>query len=307
MPFDAVTITLNAAIDQTLSVPNFTKGAVNRAVHVQSTPGGKGVNVAAALADYGFHVTATGFLGAKNTSPFEALFAARGITDAFVRLPGQTRTGIKIVDSLRNQTTDINAPGISPTAVDLDRLRERLASLNSRWFVIAGSLPPGVDPAFYRELVTLGKEAGGKVAVDTSGEALLAAIEAKPNLIKPNIYELEALTGETLDGESAIKAAKALLQRGIELVTVSMGQEGACFVSTDGMVIARPPSAPVSSTVGAGDAMLAGIIAGHLRGMALQDTARLATAFAVDALGKIGPGLSSKEAVDGWRSRVTIS
>jgi len=306
--FDVVTVTLNPAIDRTVTIRNFTAGAVNRVEKERSNPGGKGVNVASALADYGHRVAVTGFLGRENSAPFEALFARKKIEDRFVRIAGRTRVGIKITDPALHQTTDINFPGPPPAAADLDALRTQLATVDSAWFVVTGSLPPGVNAAIYRHIAIALKAGGRKVVLDTSGEALRYAIEAAPNIIKPNIHELEALVDKRLQSEAeVIEAAKKLIEQGIELVVVSMGKEGACFVTGTAVVIARPPEIEVKSTVGAGDAMVAGIIAAHLRELPLAQCARLATAFSLEALTRLESGLTSSAAVDSSMNQVSIN
>ena len=305
--FDVVTVTLNPAIDRTVTIPNFTAGAVNRVEQEYASPGGKGVNVASALADYGHLVAVTGFLGRENTALFADLFARKKIEDRFVRITGRTRVGIKIIDPILHQTTDINFPGPMSTPADLDALHEQLAALDSTWVAIAGSLPPGVNGEIYRDIATGLKAVGRKVVLDTSGEALHRGVEALPNIIKPNIYELEALVDKRLQSEvEVIEAAKKLVDRGIELVVVSMGKDGACFVSEAAAVVARPPEIEVKSTVGAGDAMVAGVIAAQLRRFPLKQCARLATAFSLVALTRIESGLASAAAVHSLMDQVSI-
>lgn len=304
---DVVTVTLNPAIDRTVTIANFAAGKVNRVEQMQSDPGGKGVNVAVALADYGTSVAVTGFLGRANAVTFEELFARKLIDDHFVRIAGQTRVGIKISDPVLHQTTDINFPGQAPTPADLETLFQRLTTLDSDWFVLAGSLPPAVDMAIYRDLVTALKAQGRTVVLDTSGDALQHAVEAVPHIIKPNIHELESLVGTPLSTRAAIvAAARTLLARGMRLVVVSMGREGACFVSEAAVVIARPPEIEVKSTVGAGDAMVAGIVAAHLRNLPLSECARLATAFSLDVITHIGSGLSSPETIATLMQQVEV-
>lgn len=283
--FDVVTVTLNPAIDRTVSVSGFKAGAVNRAEPISETAGGKGVNVAAALADEGLRVAASGFLGEANTELFETFFDSKQISDHFVRVKGETRVGIKIVDPMLHQTTDLNFPGLKPAASNIEVLVNQVQKLDAPWFVLAGSLPPGVDPGIYRDLVKKIKARGRKVLVDTSGEPLRQVIEAAPTIIKPNLHELEMLCGEPLKNEAAIiDAAKSLVVRGIELVAISMGENGACFVTANEVVMARPPEMEVDSTVGAGDAMVAGIVAAQIRGLSLEECARLGTSFAIAAL-----------------------
>lgn len=305
-----ITVTLNPAIDQTVTISDFKAGAVNRVEKVRSNAGGKGVNVASALADYGHHVAATGFLGRENAAIFEALLRQKDIADHFVRLDGQTRIGIKISDPSLGETTDINFPGIAPSERDLVALRAQLRELSAMapaWMVIAGSVPPGVDPGVYRELTELFRESGNKVVLDASGPPLGLALEAVPHIIKPNIHELEDLVGRELKSrEAVIDAAGHLLARGVELVAVSMGAEGALFVTADQSVMATPPDITVLSTVGAGDAMVAGIIAGQLRDLSLADTARLATAFSLDALARGESGVTSHAAIEAYMRQVEI-
>lgn len=206
---DIATVTLNPAIDRTVTISNFTAGAVNRVEASQDTPGGKGVNVASALADCGLRTGVTGFLGRDNAASFEALFFRKHIEDRFVRIAGQTRVGVKITDPARALTTDINFPGLAPAPADVAALHETLATLKSAWWVVAGSLPPGVDPGIYGGIIAALKGRGAKVVLDASGDALRQAIEAGPHIVKPNLAELEALLGKRLTGrEAVIRAAR---------------------------------------------------------------------------------------------------
>lgn len=301
------TVTLNPAIDLTVSAPNFRAGQVNRARAWQSDPGGKGVNVASILADCGFPVAVTGFLGAENDQGFRRLFEQKGIDDRFVRIPGSTRTGIKLVDDATQTTTDINFPGLAPSQAELAQLTAIVAALaaDHQWLVFSGSIPARAPDAIYRDL--LQQVQGCRVALDTSGAALRQALTAAPTVIKPNLEELSELLGRPLAGEDAIlAAARSFIQRGVETVVVSMGPLGALFVEAHEAVAARPPAAVARSTVGAGDALLAGIVAGKCQGLTLPACARLATAFAVDAIGRIGPGLASLAAVAALAQQVTV-
>ena len=309
-PVEVVTVTPNPAIDWTVTVPGFAAGTVNRATAERSQPAGKGVNVAAALAGYGHRVAATGFLGRDNAAAFEAFFAARRIDETFVRVDGATRTGIKIVDPERRETTDVNFPGAAVSAKDVEALLERvemLAEAGDRWFVLAGSLPPGADASLYAELIRPITAAGCRVVLDSSGDALRHALDAAPSIIKPNVHELEALAGRALPSAADVTdAARAMLERGVELAAVSMGAEGALFVTRGAVVRARPPAVEVGSTVGAGDAMVAGIVAARLAGLRLAETARLATAFSLAALTRRAPGAPSRAEIEALAGRVTV-
>jgi len=303
------TVSLNPAIDQTALVPNFAAGAVNRVEREQSDAGGKGVNVASFLAHFGFPVGVTGLLGEDNIEPFARLFAEKGIVDRFVRLPGLTRVNIKIVDERQNQVTDINFPGLTVGDGDLARLMAAVDGLadDTQWFVLSGSVPAGVSDTVYVDLVTSLRNRGKTVVLDTSGAPFAAAIPSGPDVVKPNIEELREVVGRDLTSHGDIvAAARELIDRGVGLVAVSMGAEGALFVERDAAVLAVPPSITVKSTVGAGDAMVAGIVTGTVRGLDLSDRARLATAFSLGALGEIGPRLPPTAVVESFMQRVRV-
>jgi 1-phosphofructokinase len=303
-----VTVTINPTIDQTVAIPNFTAGAVNRVRSSQLDPGGKGINVASFLADFGQLATVTGFLGADNDDIFRRLFAQKGIVDRCVRIAGQTRIGVKVIDPVQLKTTDINFPGQTPSPADIVQLFDILKELAAthEWFVLSGSIPAGVSAAIYSEMVRA--LAGKKVVLDTSGEGFRQAVSAGPWLIKPNVDELSEFVGGHLDSPAAIvQVARDLMQRhDIASVVISMGKEGAIFVEGEETIWAAPPSVEVRSTVGAGDAMVAGIVAGKIRGFSLAECARLATAFSMTAISHIGSGLPSVAAVESARERVTI-
>ena len=282
-----VTVTPHPALDWTLTVPGFAAGAVHRAEAQRMEPGGKGVNVAARLAELGVAVAATGYLGEDNAAPFEALFERAGILDRFVRIEGANRVSVKIVDP-DGGTTDVNTFGAAPSLADRNALATELgALLASRPIVVlSGSLPPGMVPSVYRGLVGMLRQQGCRVVLDTSGEALTAALDAPdgalPHVVKPNRAELEAAVGRPLpDLPALVGAAREVVARGVELVVVSRGAEGALFVARDRVVEARPPAVAVGSTVGAGDALVAGVVAAGLAGLDLEATARYATAVAL--------------------------
>ncbi len=312
-----VAVSLNPSIDQTLAIPNFRAGAVNRVQAARLDAGGKGINVASFLADYGLPVTVTGFLGAENDAIFRCLFERKGIEDRCIRIAGQTRISVKVIDEVLRQTTDINFPGQAPGPDDIARLFAILEELAAghEWFVLTGSLPRGVDAGIYAEMVR--RLAGGpsgnkKVVLDTSGEAFRQALPAGPWLIKPNVDELSEYAGKPLESLASIReAAYEIMDRyPIPHVVISMGKEGAIFIESAGQgrreVWAAPPAVEVKSTVGAGDALVAGIIAGQIQGLSLAECARLATAFSAIAVCQVGAGLPSLEAVQSAMERVTL-
>ncbi len=303
-----VTVTINPAIDQTVIIPNFTAGAVNRVQSSQMDAGGKGINVASFLSDFSQPATVTGFLGADNDGIFRRLFERKGIEDHCIRIPGSTRIGVKVSDEILHQTTDINFPGETPREADITRLFEILADLAAthEWFVLSGSIPSGASAGIYADMILV--LAGKKVILDTSGEGFRQAVPAGPWLIKPNVDELSEYAGKRLNTTTDIVAqARSIMERyNIHSVVISMGKEGAIFVEGEETIWAVPPAVEVKSTVGAGDAMVAGIVAGKIQSLSLGECARLATAFSMTAISQIGSGLPSIESVQSAKERVSI-
>ncbi|KQP03302.1 1-phosphofructokinase [Methylobacterium sp. Leaf93] len=294
-----VTVTLNPAIDQTVTLDALTPGHVHRARAVRSDAGGKGVNVASCLADWGLKVSATGILGSDNATPFEALFARKGIDDRFAWIPGETRTNLKLLDAATNDTTDINLPGLAATSGALDTIRAvlRQVATEGSLVVLAGSLPGGLGVETYAALTQLLTARGVRVVLDVSGPALTAALASDhlPEVIKPNRQELADWAGRPLETlPEVVATARGLVARGIPLVVVSLGGDGALFVTRDEALLAHPPPTEVSSTVGAGDALVAGLVAGLHAGLPLAETARLALAFAAGKLTLPGANLPSR-------------
>ncbi len=303
------TVTLNPAVDQTVRVDHFRPNTVNYAQTMQFDAGGKGVNVASFLTDAGFSTSVTGFLGQDNADIFEQFFAKKHIDDQFVRIPGLTRTGVKIVDEVNQQTTDINMPGLPPSKEALDALHETIERLSTScdWFVLSGTLPPGIPTTTYATLITQLKAHGKHVALDTSRDALREGVQAIPTIVKPNVDELQQLTGQSLTDDAAVEqAARQLLEKGIQLVVISMGEKGAMFVDAASTLMAVPPSVMVKSTVGAGDAMVAGLVAGHAQGWSLPECARFATACSLGAITNVGHNLPAPETLQVYVQQVTI-
>lgn len=289
-----VTVTFNPAIDLTVFVDHLVPGAVHRVQRSQHQAGGKGVNVATMLALGGCGVMVSGFLGAANAAIFERHFESHGLCDAFIRVHGETRTGIKVVDARVRETTDFNLPGPAPSAAQRAALVERLLALAEpgRWFVLAGSLPVGLEPDFVADLIQRLRGLGAKVAIDSSGAALAAALQVGVDLAKPNQNELAEWLGIELKDEAALLCAARQLQRErVPQLIVSLGEEGALFLSAGAELRTRAPKVQVVSTVGAGDAMLAGYLQGLLAGEDCRGCARRATVYAWSRLEALLPQL----------------
>jgi 1-phosphofructokinase len=304
-----ITVTLNPAIDHTVFLDELIPGTVHRATRSHRQAGGKGINVGTMLALGGTKVAVSGFLGEANPSIFAVHFKTYGLQDAFVRVPGETRTGIKILDAKANATTDLNLPGAAPTKAQCEKLIARLLKLvqPDTWVVIAGSLPTGVEPDFLVELIHKLRAADAKIAVDSSGLALAAAVEAGIDLAKPNNHELSELIGEELtDFQSILSAARELNRERVPNLIVSLGDEGALFLSRKAELMASAPPVKVVSTVGAGDSLLAGYLQGRLLGESAPDCARRATVYAWSRLESLVSALPEPEILSKRLARVTV-
>eukprot|EP00659_Diplonema_papillatum_P019317 gene19317-29758_t len=262
---------------------------------------GKGVNVAQVLADLGHQVTVGGFLGEDNPQAFEMLIARRGFTDAFIRVPGETRSNIKIAEQ-DGRVTDVNAPGPLVSEQAQHALLEQLARIAPGYdaVVVAGSLPRGITPQWFQGLLQQLKNLGLKVALDTSGEALRAGLNAGPWLVKPNTEELADALGHSTD------AIRQLHRQGVEHVVVSDGAAGVSWYSPETALHATPPKVTVASTVGAGDSLLAGMLHGLLSGDTPEQTLGRATAIAAMAVTQIGFGITDEAQLETLQSGVHV-
>lgn len=305
------TVTLNPALDQTVTLARLTPGAVNLAQSASSNAGGKGVNVASCLADWGAPVSACGLLGRNNSELFEQLFQAKGIADRMLRLAGDTRVNIKLAELDGGDTTDINLPGIAAGSAELERVSADLEAALRPGDIVAlcGSLPPGLPADGYARLLRSLRPLGARLLLDSSGEALRLALDgaAPPHCVKPNRHELEHWAGRSLpDVAALLSSARELLQRGVERVAVSLGADGALFVEPGQALLATlPPQRPLS-TVGAGDALVAGLAAGWRDALELPAAARLAVAFAAAKLARVGPHLPPAEQVRALAAQAQI-
>ncbi|HEY8482644.1 MAG TPA: 1-phosphofructokinase, partial [Spirillospora sp.] len=263
-----VTVTLNPSLDRTIEVDVLTRGAVIRARSARLDPGGKGVNVSRALLANGVASTAVVAVGGADGDQLRRLLEAEGMRVRAVRAEGRTRSNVTIVEP-GGVTTKLNEPGGPLAARELDEIEavvEAEAGAAS-WVVGCGSLPPGVPADTYATMCRRFRADGIRVAIDSSGEALRAAIPAGPDLIKPNREELAEAVGRPVDTiADVVEAAGELRERGARAVLVSLGAEGAVLVDDDGVLTGEAPVSRPSSTVGAGDALLAGFLAAGARG-----------------------------------------
>jgi len=281
-----ITVTLNPVLDKTLWVSRFTPGTTFLADHSATYAGGKGMNVSRALKRIGMQSTATGIGGTDGIDSYLRIVRTEGITHDFVRTEGRLRMNITIVTDDNREETHIRerGPELGPSC--LDKLVKKLQSLvrdtgdRETIVVLAGSLPRGISPDVYGDLTKLLKKRGVAVCLDTSGPPLKKGLEAGPSLIKPNLAEVEdALGFMPLNEKQIVEAVRRFHASGIQRVMITMGGEGLIF--SEGVEIVRAKLAidrPVS-TVGSGDAALAGAVSGMANGFDTGKTAVLSCAL----------------------------
>ncbi len=263
-----VTVTANPSVDRTIEVAGLVRGGLHRATGVHVQPGGKGINVARALVSNGIKARAVVPAGGAEGEQLISLLSDYSIEVVRVPALGPVRMNVSVIEPDAT-VTKLNEPGARLSAAEAKALADAVitAARDAAWVVIAGSLPPGVEPEFYAELI--GRLAGEdvRVALDTSGPALRAAFGAKPSLVKPNHHELQEAVGRPLRTlGDVVEAAREIRGLGAGAVLASLGGDGAILVSEDGNWHAEAPVVQARSTVGAGDATLAGFLAGGGQG-----------------------------------------
>ena len=281
-----LTVTLNAAIDKRYVVEGFRTGEVNRVKECTYVPGGKGLNVSKPASIYGAEVVATGFAGGHAGAYIEDALKPFGIRSAFYHVDAESRSCINIWDEVNQVQTEFLEPGFTLTEEDFTGFEAKFRQLVQEAKVVAmsGSVPKGLDGTAYQRLVKIVKDAGIPVILDTSGKLLEMGIEAIPTMIKPNIDEIRMLTGKRCDDISEIiEAARAIHERGVKIVAVSLGADGSLAVGDDGIFRARVPKIDAVNTVGCGDSMIAGFALGLSKGLPLEETLRLASAISAAA------------------------
>ncbi|MER6313566.1 1-phosphofructokinase [Streptomyces sp. NPDC001581] len=257
-----LTVTPNPSLDRTYEVPSLDRGGVLRATGDQVDPGGKGVNVSRAVAAAGARTTAVLPLGGGAGILLAELLGAHGVDVTAVSIAGQTRSNIAVAEP-DGTLTKINTPGpeLSPEEAALLLETAAAGAGEASWIACCGSLPRGLGPGWYADLVTRARAAGARVAVDTSGPALPATLAARPEVVKPNASELATAVGRPLSTLwDVLKAAEEIRSLGAGAVLASLGGDGQLLVSAEGTFHGTAPAPVVRSTVGAGDAALAGFL-----------------------------------------------
>ncbi|MEU6817106.1 1-phosphofructokinase [Streptomyces sp. NPDC046860] len=257
-----LTVTPNPSLDRTYEVPALERGEVIRASGERMDPGGKGVNVSRAVAAAGRRTLAVLPLGGAPGALVAELLDAQGIEVAPVPVAGATRSNIALAET-DGVLTKINAPGPELTAAEEKSLLDtvRAHSADADWIACCGSLPLGLAPSWYADVVARAHSGGARIALDTSGPALLEALRARPDVVKPNAEELSAAVGRPLlTVGDVVKAAEELRAMGARAVLASLGADGQLLVDDAGTWFGTARVDAVRSNVGAGDSSLAGFL-----------------------------------------------
>ena len=291
-----VTVTLNAAVDRTLLVPNFQLGRRHRASSGFLSAGGKGINVARALKRLGVPVVCTGLAGGRNGTMLVEELTQEGILNDFVRIRGESRTSTAVLDPTSNAYTEINEWGPEVAEDELEMLREKLAYLGqgAEFVVFAGSLPRGVESDFYAETIRDAGRHHHLAVIDAEGEALRLGVGAEPYLVTPNVREAEEMVGhEFVDDEDLASALDEIAELGARNVLIT-GNDGCHALlredRTELRLRARAPHLEPISTIGAGDSLLAGFLAARAGGRSFEDAVRSAVACGAASVLEPGPG-----------------
>lgn len=303
------TVTLNPAVDRELTINKFTFDTVLRASEARVDCGGKGFNVSRLLASLGARSVALGFAGGKAGQLLAEMLVELDIETAFTWIEGETRTNVSIVTDQHDRYLKVNESG--PTISETDQ-RELLAQVEQLvqpgdWWVLAGSLPPGVPHTIYAQMVDLIQARGGQVILDTSGAALVEGCGERPFLIKPNDSEASSLSGLPIaTPEDAVAAAHQIQTLGPQNVVISLGKAGAIFSDGQSAWLAESPTIEEHNPIGAGDSMVGGLVYGLSQKMPIPEALQWGIACGAATASLAGTAVGSPALVQTLLAQVKI-
>ena len=307
-----ITVTLNAAIDKSLSVPSFRLARRHRTVDQTTMAGGKGVNIARALKMLGQPVIATGFAGGPTGLRIVEQLTQESILNDFVRIREESRTNTAVYDPTTGDTTEVNERGPAVTATEVELFRDKLLYLarGADIVVLAGSLPRGVDPELYAGLIRDLRRIGVQTVVDTDGEPLRLAARAEPDVISPNVLEAEELVGhEFNDEEDRVIAVSEMTALGPHEAIMTLPDGCVACVNAGGerrlLRVWIDPREAVAA-VGSGDAFLAGFVAARYGGQAVEQCLRFGVACGAESTQRLGAGLIDPRGVERTMHEITV-
>ncbi len=304
------TLTLNPAVDRELTVPAIEYDMVLRAADWRVDVGGKGFNVSRMLMSLGTPSTALAFAGGRSGELLRDGLEALGISTDFVWVDGDTRTNVSIITAAHDHYIKVNEPGPTVSVRDQTILVDKIKGLArpEDWWVLSGSLPPGVVETLYADAITGIQSLGAHVILDSSGAALRHGCEASPFLVKPNAEEAQSLTGLPVGSlEQIVQAIAAVHRLGPAHVVISLGKQGAIFGNDRDVWLAAAPSIAEVNPIGAGDSMVGGLVWGLSQGQGLEQAMRWALACGAATASQSGTAVGSRALVETLVDQVKIS
>jgi 1-phosphofructokinase len=296
-----VTVTMNPALDKTADVVSLCPGALNRLRNVRIDAGGKGVNVSKLIKVLGGESVCTGFVGGSTGCELIERVAAFGLSGDFLKIDGVTRTNLKVIDKDSN-LTELNEPGVKVGSSDLSALLDKTSALAGEGglVVLSGSLPREAPVTTYRDFTEKLKAVGLRVILDADGPAFREGLKAKPDLVKPNDFELLQYFELPSDTNEEVLPGLCLklLDKGVQWVVLSLGSRGAIFATDGNLAKVRTLKVEVRSTVGAGDSMVGAAAFALEQGLGFEETLRLCMAASVGAVTTEGTNPPSKELIE---------
>jgi 1-phosphofructokinase family hexose kinase len=307
-----LTVTLNTAIDRTMAVPNFRQGNRHRSVESRSVAGGKGINVARALALLGKPVIATGLAGGPTGQRLIEELNEESILHDLTPIAEESRINLAVIDPTSGEQTEINerGPEVSEQEVEVFLARLDYLARGARICVLAGSVPPGVDPEIYARMVRELRGRGVTVVLDSDGQPMRAGIRAAPSLVTPNVLEAEELVGHEFQSPGDLASGLAQL--------LELGAENAVITRSEGCVaavgeppgrsfleVAAPSLEPVAA-VGSGDAFLAGYVAAMYEGAPPDRCLAFGVACGAESIKHFGAGRIEPDGVEGILAQVEV-
>jgi 1-phosphofructokinase/tagatose 6-phosphate kinase len=307
-----LTVTLNAAIDRTVAVPNFQLGRRHRAVESRTVAGGKGVNVARALKLLGRPVIATGLAGGPTGARILELLAEESILHDFTTIAGESRTNLAIVDPTSGEQTEINERGPAVTPDEVERFVEKVLYLaqGASLCVLAGTLPPDVDPGLYARLVAELRRLEVQTLLDTEGEPMRLGLRAEPAVVAPNAEEAEGAVGhEFNDDDDLALGLASLLEMGAREAIITQPAGCVAILAEEGgrrrYEVEIEPLEPVSG-VGSGDCFLAGYAAARYEGASPRECLAFGVACGAESTQHFGAGALNAREAERLLSRVEV-
>lgn len=302
-------VNLNASVDKRYEMKELQKGTVMRAFKVENTPGGKGIHVANVATILGEECIATGFLGGKTGEFIEEKLADYNIKSDFIKINGETRECLAIITEDLDQT-EILEPGPEVSMEEQNKFLLKYKELvkSSNIIVASGSVPKNIPKSFYGELISIANKNNKKFLLDTSGELLVEGIKSKPFFIKPNIDEIEALTGKRIEtDEDAIEEIKKFQEQGIEFVVISLGSKGSIAGYKGKFYKVIVPKVKAVNPVGSGDSYVGGVAVALKRGYDIEEVLRYASACGTANAMEEETGFVRKEVVEDLYKKIIVT